>query len=153
MGKTRMAGLQSGEGRMMIDSVVWAQYINVTYTWHTAAYADRQPRRHSKCRPVALRRSSQKDFQLSYFVISSLLTCEWDDDVVGAPVKHPQLGLEAWWRHGVFGGTQARIYRPELSGAGIFHSHGKPLHHALLQNGNGVSASFLLFLYENGLCT
>jgi len=24
-----MAGLQSGEGRMMIDSVVWAQYINV----------------------------------------------------------------------------------------------------------------------------
>jgi len=31
-GKTRMAGLQSGEGRMMIDSVVWAQYINVTDT-------------------------------------------------------------------------------------------------------------------------
>jgi len=25
-----MAGLQSGEDRMMIDSVVWAQYINVT---------------------------------------------------------------------------------------------------------------------------
>jgi len=25
-----MAGLQSGEGRMMLDSVVWAQYINVT---------------------------------------------------------------------------------------------------------------------------
>jgi len=25
-----MAGLQSAEGRMMIDSVVWAQYINVT---------------------------------------------------------------------------------------------------------------------------
>jgi len=25
-----MAGLQSGEGRMMIDSVIWAQYINVT---------------------------------------------------------------------------------------------------------------------------
>jgi len=35
-----MAGLQSGEGRMMIDSVVWAQYINVTNT-HT------QPRRNS----------------------------------------------------------------------------------------------------------
>jgi len=34
-------------GRMMIDSVVWAQYINVT---------DRQPRRHSKCRANALRR-------------------------------------------------------------------------------------------------
>jgi len=31
-GKTRMTGLQSGEGRMMIDSVVWAQYINVTDT-------------------------------------------------------------------------------------------------------------------------
>jgi len=30
--KTRMAGLQSGEGRIMIDSVVWAQYINVTDT-------------------------------------------------------------------------------------------------------------------------
>jgi len=30
MGKTRMAGLQSGEGRVIIDSVVWAQYINVT---------------------------------------------------------------------------------------------------------------------------
>jgi len=25
-----MAGLQSGEGGMIIDSVVWAQYINVT---------------------------------------------------------------------------------------------------------------------------
>jgi len=31
-GGTRMAGLQYGEGRMMIDSVVWAQYINVTDT-------------------------------------------------------------------------------------------------------------------------
>jgi len=29
-GKIRMAGLQSVEGRMMINSVVWAQYINVT---------------------------------------------------------------------------------------------------------------------------
>jgi len=36
-GETRMAGLQSGESRIMIDSVVWAQYINVT---------DTQPRRH-----------------------------------------------------------------------------------------------------------
>jgi len=25
-----MAGLQSGAGRMMIDSVIWAQHINVT---------------------------------------------------------------------------------------------------------------------------
>jgi len=30
--KTRMAGLQSGEGSMMIDAVVWTQYINVTDT-------------------------------------------------------------------------------------------------------------------------
>jgi len=30
--KTKMAGLQSGEGHMMIDSVVCAQYINVTDT-------------------------------------------------------------------------------------------------------------------------
>jgi len=36
-GKTRMAGLQSGKGRMMIDSVVWAQYINVTDT-HTDSH-------------------------------------------------------------------------------------------------------------------
>jgi len=41
MEKTRMAGLQSDEGRMMmmIDSVVWVQHINVR---------DRQPRRYSK---------------------------------------------------------------------------------------------------------
>jgi len=45
--KTRMAGLQSGEGCIMIDSVVRVQYINVTDT--------RQPRRHSKCRANALR--------------------------------------------------------------------------------------------------
>jgi len=25
-----MAGLQSGEGRMMIDLIIWAQYVNVT---------------------------------------------------------------------------------------------------------------------------
>jgi len=31
-GKTRMDGLQSRKGRMMISSVVWAQYINVTGT-------------------------------------------------------------------------------------------------------------------------
>jgi len=31
-GKTGISGLQSSEGRMMIDSVVWAQYINVTDT-------------------------------------------------------------------------------------------------------------------------
>jgi len=41
-GKTRMAGLQSGEGRMMIDSVVWAQYINVTDT-QTATSPQRIP--------------------------------------------------------------------------------------------------------------
>jgi len=31
-GNYRMAGLQSSEGRMMIDSVIWAQYINVSDT-------------------------------------------------------------------------------------------------------------------------
>jgi len=31
-GKTRMAGLQSGIGRMMINSVVWVEYIDVTDT-------------------------------------------------------------------------------------------------------------------------
>jgi len=36
-GKARTAGLQSGEGRMMIDSVVWAQHINVTDT-HTDSH-------------------------------------------------------------------------------------------------------------------
>jgi len=49
--KTTMAGLQSCENRMMIDSVVCAQYIIVTDT-HT----DRQPRRHGNSRPYALRR-------------------------------------------------------------------------------------------------
>jgi len=51
--KTRMAGLQSEESRMMIDSVVWAQYINVTDT-QTAI----QPRRHSNSCPNALRRAA-----------------------------------------------------------------------------------------------
>jgi len=48
-GKTRIARLQA-EGRMMIDSVVLAQYINVTDTKTTT-----QPRRHSISRPNALR--------------------------------------------------------------------------------------------------
>jgi len=46
-GKIRMFGLQSSEGRVMIGSVVWAQYINVTDT-QTACH-------HSKCRASALR--------------------------------------------------------------------------------------------------
>jgi len=44
--KTRMAGLQSGKGRTMIDLVVCAQYINLTDT-QTAT----QPHRHSNSRP------------------------------------------------------------------------------------------------------
>jgi len=51
-GKTRMAGLQSGEDRMMIDSVVWAQYV-------TDTQPHRQPRRQSKCRANALRRAAK----------------------------------------------------------------------------------------------
>jgi len=39
-GITTMAGLQSSEGRMMIDSVVWAQYINVTDTHHNSWHTD-----------------------------------------------------------------------------------------------------------------
>jgi len=31
-GNTRVAGLQSGDGHMTIDSIVWAQHINVTDT-------------------------------------------------------------------------------------------------------------------------
>jgi len=37
-----MAGLQSDEGRVMIDSVVWAQYINMTDT-QTATSLSRMP--------------------------------------------------------------------------------------------------------------
>jgi len=54
-GKTRLAGLQYDEGRMMIDSVVWAQYINVTDT-----QTDTQPRRHSKSRPKGTASGRQK---------------------------------------------------------------------------------------------
>jgi len=53
--KTKMAGLQFGEGRMMIDSVVWTQYINV----QTHRQTDRQPRRHSNCRSNALYREAK----------------------------------------------------------------------------------------------
>jgi len=48
-----MAGLQSGEGRMMIDSVVWAQYINVTDT-QTDTQRDRQTDRHVAIANAAL---------------------------------------------------------------------------------------------------
>jgi len=37
-----MAGLQSGEGRMMIDSVIWAEYINVTDTNTQTATSQKQ---------------------------------------------------------------------------------------------------------------
>jgi len=40
--------VQSGEGRTMIDSVVWAQYINVT-DGQRHSVTDTQPRRHNKC--------------------------------------------------------------------------------------------------------
>jgi len=52
--KTRMVGLQSGKDHMMIDSVVWAQYIIVTDT-----QTDTHPRRRSKCRANALRRAAK----------------------------------------------------------------------------------------------
>jgi len=43
--KSRMAELQSCEGRIMIDSVVWAQYFNVTDT-QTATSRDRHTDSH-----------------------------------------------------------------------------------------------------------
>jgi len=48
-GKTRMAGLQSGAGCMMIDSVVLAQYINVTDT-QTATSPWKMPRQRTASR-------------------------------------------------------------------------------------------------------
>jgi len=49
-----MAGLiQSDEGLMMIGSVVWAQYINVT-----GRQTDRQPHHSSNSRPNAVYASS-----------------------------------------------------------------------------------------------
>jgi len=45
-GKTKMAGQQSPEGRIMTDSVIWAQYINETDTQiatQTAAQAALSP--------------------------------------------------------------------------------------------------------------
>jgi len=41
--KTRMAGVQSGEGRTMIELVVWAQYINVTKHTDTVTIANAAP--------------------------------------------------------------------------------------------------------------
>jgi len=57
-GKTRMAGLQSDESRMMIDSVVWAQYINVTDT-QTAKQTNKQTHHRSKGLANALRQAGK----------------------------------------------------------------------------------------------
>jgi len=57
-GKLEWLGLQYGEGRMMIDSVVWAQYINVTDT-QTDTQTHRQPRRRSKWSANAWRRAAR----------------------------------------------------------------------------------------------
>jgi len=54
--KTRMAELQSGEGRMMIDPVVWAQYI----TWQTHS--------HVAIANAALRRAAKT---VVYYLCSS----------------------------------------------------------------------------------
>jgi len=51
MKKTKMAGIQSGEGRIRIDSVVGAQCVNVTDT-QPIFVTDRQPCHRSKCRPT-----------------------------------------------------------------------------------------------------
>jgi len=57
--KTRMAGLQSGEGRTMIDSVVWPQYINVQTDSHVAI-ANAAPRH---C--VERQKSTYRNYQLT----------------------------------------------------------------------------------------
>jgi len=62
-----MSGLQSGEGRMTIDSVVWAQHINVT-----DRRTHRQPRRDSNIRPNSLR-SGEKNYAVKeQFALHSL---------------------------------------------------------------------------------
>jgi len=55
-----MAELQSGEGRVMIDSVVWASYNNVTDKQTAINVTDRQPRCHNKCHANTLRRAIKK---------------------------------------------------------------------------------------------
>jgi len=58
--KTRMAGLQSDEGRMMIDSIVWAQYVSVTAT-----------------SPQQMPRERTKIQQNSIISVFSLTCCRW----------------------------------------------------------------------------
>jgi len=77
-----MAGLQSGEGRMMIDSVVWVQYINVTDT-----RTHRQPRRHSNSHPNALHRAAKK---------ATLFRFEFDFSVLFYFFKYLQFHLYSY---------------------------------------------------------
>jgi len=57
-----MAGLQSGEGRMMIDSVVWTHYINVTdrHTDSHFAVANAAPTQYG------IKRNEIKGFYISH---------------------------------------------------------------------------------------
>jgi len=67
-----MAELQSREGRMMIDSVVWAQYINVTNTQKTTQ-PHRQALRHSNDSSNALRRAAKiTPDMVQYFSICAI---------------------------------------------------------------------------------
>jgi len=59
-GKTRMAGMQCGEGRMMIDSVVWAQYAYISVTDTQTATS---PQQYSRLN--ALHSGSSEDSRLS----------------------------------------------------------------------------------------
>ena len=50
-----------------------------------------------------------------------------DDDaaaMAGLPVEHPELGLEARRRHGLFGRAEARLHRAELPCTRLLNSHG-----------------------------
>jgi len=71
--ETRMAGLQSGEGRMMIDSVVWTQHINMTDTQRAT-----HPRRDSNSRPDVLRFGGKK-WSSAYSGATALNCCDlWE---------------------------------------------------------------------------
>jgi len=75
-GKTRMAGLQSGEGRMMIDSVIRAQYVNVTDT-QTATLPQQMP--HQRIASSGRKYSyKQKVFDVKHFRGFSCLQCYID---------------------------------------------------------------------------
>jgi len=88
-GKSRMAGLQSVEGRMIINSVVWAQYINVTDT-QTAS-------RHSKCRSTHWQKSLALSVD-SWISASSITSQEERSCLLEVPLEFTVCALHHVWR-------------------------------------------------------